>query len=69
MGRGVKGRGRQDKTDWRQVALQPSLHIPFTRVACEVVRVAEVIQNVETVGECMAPIGGDAEREPGKPAS
>ena len=68
MGRGVEGRGRQDKMDWRQKVRQPILHIPFTRVACEVARVPEVIHRVKTVEECVAPFCGCGKREPRKTA-
>ena len=69
MGRGVEGRVRQDKTVWRRGARQPSLHILLTRVACEVMRVAHIIQCVDNVDECMAPFVGCAQREPRKLAS
>ena len=56
MGRGVEGRGRQDKRDWRQGARQASLHIPLTRVAFEGARVAQFNEAVEFVDVSLAPI-------------
>ncbi len=55
MGRGVKGRGRQDKRVWRQGALQPSLHIPLTRLASSSWRVVKLAQTTEIYSELVAP--------------
>lgn len=55
MGRGVKGRGRQDKRVWRQRALQPSLHIPLTRLASSSWRVVKLAQTTEIYCEFVAP--------------
>ncbi len=55
MGRGVEGRGWQDKRVWRQGALQPNLHIPLTRLASSSWRVVKLAQAKEINSKLVAP--------------